>query len=80
MRKYRADESLVAATRLGVAPEKVNWMVYRTALNSAEKQKDPHFDPWRHVSFRTPGAFSQVREAQKFILRPGELGQPVVTY
>lgn len=62
----------LAASRL-VKHEKLNRLIYNTAMNSTEKENNPDFKPWLNVTFHTPGAGFLVMEAKKFIFRPGML-------
>ncbi len=66
----RADDYILAACRLA-GRERLNWMIYNTAMNSLEEIEDPTFDPWLKVTPATPGAVKLIMRTIKFVSRSG---------
>ncbi|KAK7740414.1 hypothetical protein SLS62_011131 [Diatrype stigma] len=62
-----------AACRLVENKAKLNRLIYNTALNSGEREKNPAFNPWVNVTVNTPRWPSLVMQTDKFISLPGQL-------
>ncbi|KAI0156441.1 hypothetical protein GGR57DRAFT_82240 [Xylariaceae sp. FL1272] len=68
------EDIIAKAAHTIMTSEKLNGLMYRTAMNDIEKAKDPSFSPWAKIMPYTTSGEIQLQKAAKFVeFIPGQL-------